>query len=119
MALVARVVVFVPDLLFGSNVQGLLAAGGHEPVLVSTAAAASGALVAGADVLLVDLTSDAGERIAQVGALDLGGAKTLGFFAHVEPDVREAALAAGFDMVVPRSRVNREGAELVTRLAAG
>ena len=41
MALVARVVVFVPDLLFGSNVQGLLAAGGHEPMLVSTAATAS------------------------------------------------------------------------------
>ncbi len=116
----ARVVVFVPDLLFGSNVQGLLAAGGHEPVLAATAAAASAALAAArADVLLVDLTSDAGERIAQVGSLDLGGAKTLGFFAHVEPDVRAAALAAGFDLVVPRSRVNREGGDLVTRLAAG
>jgi len=116
---VARVVVFVPDLLFGSNVQGLLAAGGHEPVLAASAVTAADALAAGADVLLVDLTSDAGERIAQVGALDLGGARTLGFFAHVEPDVREAALAAGFDLVVPRSRVNREGADLVTRLAAG
>ena len=73
----ARVVVFVPDLLFGSNVQGLLAAGGHEPVLASSAAAAADALAAGADVLLVDLTSDAGERIAQVGALDLAGARTL------------------------------------------
>jgi len=116
---VARVVVFVPDLLFGSNVQGRLVASGHEPVLATSAAAAADALAAGADVLLVDLTSDAGERIAQVGALDLGGARTLGCFAHVEPDVREAALAAGFDLVVPRSRVNREGAELVARLAAG
>ena len=32
---VARVVAFVPDLLFGSNVVGALQAAGHEPVLVS------------------------------------------------------------------------------------
>jgi hypothetical protein len=115
---VARVVVFAVDLLFGSNVQGLLAAGGHDAVLASSAVAAATALADGADVLMVDLTSDADERIAQVGAFDLGRARTLGFFAHVEPDVREAALAAGFDLVVPRSRVNREGAELVSRLAA-
>ena len=31
----ARVVAFIPDLLFGSNVVGALQAGGHEPVLVS------------------------------------------------------------------------------------
>jgi hypothetical protein len=43
--------------------------------------------------------------------------RTLGFFAHVEPEVRERALAAGFDQVVPRSRMHREGAELVGRLA--
>jgi len=41
----------------------------------------------------------------------------LGFFAHVEPEVREAALAAGFDQVVPRSRMHREGAALVSALA--
>ena len=31
----ARVVAFVPDLLFGSNVIGALQAGGHDPVVVS------------------------------------------------------------------------------------
>jgi hypothetical protein len=45
-------------------------------------------------------------------------ARTLGFFAHVQPQVREAALAAGVDQVVPRSRMHREGADLVARLAA-
>ena len=115
----ARVVVYVPDLLFGSNVQGLLTAGGHAAVLATSVAAAAAGLADGADVLMIDLTSDADERIAQVGELDLGGARTLGFFAHVEPDVRAAALAAGFDLVVPRSRVNREGAELVARLVGG
>lgn len=112
-----RVVAYVPDLLFGSNVQGLLAAGGHDVVLVANAAAAGTALAGGADVLVVDLTSDAEARIGEVGALALSGARTLGFFAHVEPDVRDRASAAGFDLVVPRSRMNREGAELVARLA--
>jgi hypothetical protein len=31
----------------------------------------------------------------------------------VEPEVRERALAAGFDQVVPRSRMAREGGQLV------
>ena len=39
----ARVVAFVPDLLFGSKVQGMLAAAGHEVDLVSTSDAARGA----------------------------------------------------------------------------
>jgi len=41
---------------------------------------------------------------------------TLGFYAHVDPAVREAALAAGFDVVVPRSRFAREGVALVEQL---
>jgi hypothetical protein len=44
--------------------------------------------------------------------------RTVGFFAHVEHEVRERALAAGFDQVVPRPRMHREGAALVARLLA-
>ena len=43
---------------------------------------------------------------------------SLGFYSHVEQDVRQAAEAAGYDLVVPRSRMNREGAALVERLLA-
>lgn len=111
----ARAVAFVPDLLFGSNVVGLLQAGGHDPVLVSNAAELADALD-GADVLIVDLTADAADRIAAVGAL-ASRPPTLAFFAHVEHDVRAQADAAGFELVVPRSRMARAGAELVTRLA--
>jgi nucleoside-diphosphate-sugar epimerase len=109
---VARVVAFIPDLLFGSNVVGALRAAGHEVQLVSS-------LDAGvdADVVVLDLTADAADRIAAVRGLDLGAARTLAFYSHVEADVRAAAENAGFDLVVPRSRMNREGAELVTRLA--
>ena len=39
----ARVVAFIPDLLFGSNVLGALQAAGHEPVLVAGRGRGSGA----------------------------------------------------------------------------
>jgi hypothetical protein len=42
---------------------------------------------------------------------------TLAFYSHVEADVKTAAEEAGFDLVVPRSRIAREGAAvLVDRL---
>jgi hypothetical protein len=113
---VARVVAFVPDLLFGSNVVGALQAGGHEPVLVGSAEDLPGAL-AGADVLVVDLTADVPARLEAVQPLLDGDVRSLAFFSHVETDVREAATAAGFDLVVPRSRMARAGADLVTQLA--
>jgi hypothetical protein len=101
----ARVALLCPDLLFGSKLQGALRAAGHE-VLPSEAEA---------DVLVVDLTADPDERIAaSAGA----GAPRLGFYAHVEQDVRRRAEEAGFDRVVPRSRMAREPAALVEGLLA-
>ena len=102
---------FIPDLLFGSNVVGALRAAGHEVGLVSDPADG-----AEADVLIVDLTADAAARIASVQGTELGGARTLAFYAHIEQDVRAAAERAGFDLVVPRSRMAREGPELVQGL---
>jgi hypothetical protein len=110
---VARVVAFVPDLLFGSNVLGALQAAGHDAVLVSDVAAVQRELP-GAGALVVDLTSDAPQRIEQVSALPR--VKTLAFYSHVEADVRAQAEQAGFDVVIPRSRMAREGATVLTRL---
>jgi hypothetical protein len=42
---------------------------------------------------------------------------TLAYYAHTDDDVRRAALEAGFDLLVPRSRMMREGAQLITQLA--
>jgi hypothetical protein len=112
---VARVVAFVPDLLFGSNVLGALGAAGHETVLASDAEALRRDLP-GTQVLIVDLTTDPGERIELVSATPHEGVKTLAFYSHVEVDVRASAQAAGFDLVVPRSRMAREGGALVAQL---
>jgi CheY-like chemotaxis protein len=119
---VARVAALVPDLLFGSKVQAALERAGHEVDLLTSEPEAWDE-VGGIDVLVVDLTTDALDGAGLVETLRMGGelhgVRVLGFFAHVQPEVRERALACGFDQVVPRSRMAREGGELVTRLAAG
>jgi CheY-like chemotaxis protein len=116
----ARVAALIPDLLFGSKVTAALEAAGHEVDLVAGEAEAWDQ-VGGIDVLVIDLTSSDFDGIGVYETLatggELHGVRTLGFFAHVEPEVRERALAAGFDQVVPRSRMAREGADLVSRLA--
>jgi hypothetical protein len=102
------IVAFIPDLLFGSNVVGALTAAGHEVQLTSTPEAGGDA-----DLLIVDLTADATERIA---ALPESRPPTLAFYSHVEVEVRALAEQAGIDLIVPRSRMAREAPELVQRL---
>jgi hypothetical protein len=116
---VARVVALIPDLLFGSNVVGALGAAGHETVLVADAEAARRELP-GAQALVVDLTADSAARTKQVRPLiGTHGVKTLAFYSHVEHDVRTQAEQAGFDLVIPRSRMAREGAAVLARLVEG
>ena len=117
----ARVLALVPDLLFGSQVQGMLTAAGHEVRLVASEEAVREG-VSDADVLVVDLTadprwSDLVESLRAEGGL--GATRTLAFYSHVEAEVRERANAAGFDLVVPRSRMAREGGLLVSDLTSG
>ena len=117
----ARVIAHVPDLLFGSRVQGMLAAGGHEVSLVGSEKAVR-EQVGSSDVLVVDLTADDVAGIALLEGLAaselVGDVRTLAFYSHVDADVRTRAIAAGFDLVVPRSRMAREGSALVDKLAA-
>ncbi len=121
----ARVLALVPDLLFGSQVQGMLAAAGDEVELVGEVSRLrdrlGDAAAPAVDVLVVDLTDEALDGPPLVEALSGEGAlartRTLGFYAHVDVSARERAEQAGFDLVVPRSRMAREGGVLVRRLA--
>jgi hypothetical protein len=103
----ARIALLCPDLLFGSKVEGALRAAGHEVVPVADPAAAGDA-----ELLVVDLTADAQERI-EAFRKAAERPPTLAFYSHVEQDVRQAADEAGFTRVVPRSRMAREGPALV------
>jgi len=122
---VARVLAFVPDLLFGSRVQGALVASGHEVELIGDEPRLRERLAAPGEpracVLVVDLTDAQldGAAIRESLAADglIEGVQTLAFYSHVDAAAGERARKAGFELVVPRSRMAREGAQLVTRLA--
>ena len=111
-----RVVAVFDDLLLGSNVLGMLRAAGHEADLVGGAEVHPDE----AAVLIVDLAAGTFDGVAIVEALladgKLGSTRTLGVYSHVDVDTRRRAEEAGFDLIVPRSRMAREGPALVERL---
>jgi CheY-like chemotaxis protein len=124
----ARVLVLTRDLLFGSQVQGALTLAGNAVELVADERRLRELLTAGdtepgpaaVDVLVVDLTDgelDGAGVVESLAAEDaLGELRTLGFYSHVDASMRERAQSAGFDLVVPRSRMAREGPALVAGL---
>jgi hypothetical protein len=99
----ARVALDCPDLLFGSKLQGALGAAGHELVRPGEEA----------ELLIVDLTADPEQRIERSAG---AAVPRLGFYSHVEQDVRRRAEEAGFERVVPRSRMAREAPALVAAM---
>ncbi len=124
----ARVLALTRDLLFGSQVQGALTRAGHEVELIADEPRLRVRVLADreasepARVLVVDLTDGELDGAAVVASLGrdpgLGATRTLGFYSHVETSARERAERAGFDLVVPRSRMAREGPTLVAGLIA-
>jgi hypothetical protein len=97
----ARIALVVPDLLFGSRIQGGVEAAGHEVVAPDSAP----------DLVIAD--------VEVVDPAAVAGPRRLGFYPHVQPDLKRRAEQAGFDLVVPRSRIARELPDLVERLLAG
>jgi len=121
----ARALALVPDLLFGSRVQGSLLAAGHDVELIGDEGALRSRLGEAPDtqaaVLVVDLTDEDLDGAGLVESLRGEGLlrqiRTLGFYSHVDAPARVRAEQAGFDLVVPRSRMAREGPELLARLS--
>ncbi|HWD11327.1 MAG TPA: hypothetical protein VG366_05750 [Solirubrobacteraceae bacterium] len=112
------------DLMFGSRLQGEAAAAGHELELIGDeqrlrARLADDAAPAPA-LLICDLTDERLDGAAALEALrsagQLGALPALAFYSHVDVAVRARAVQAGFDLVVARSRMAREGAALVGAL---
>jgi len=124
---VASVLVLSADLMFGSRLLSSLSEAGHEAELIGSEAALRGRLTDGGrpfpDALVADLTDDRLDGASMLEALRaedlLGGLRSLAFFSHVETAVRERARQAGFELVVPRSRMAREAATVLDGLLAG
>lgn len=115
----ATVALLCPDLLFGSKVEGALRAAGHDVTRYDGEDMARAA-APGSDVLVVDLNDDNFDGATLVESMRMGreleGIATLGFYSHVDQRTRRRAEEAGFDLVVPRSRMARECATLVEGL---
>jgi hypothetical protein len=107
---VARVVALAPDLLLGSKIEATLSAAGHDVVLSPSFQEAPWD---GADLVVADLDSENAEALVGLGV------PVLGYYSHVDVETRQAAEAAGIDLVVPRSRLARELPQLADRLLNG
>jgi hypothetical protein len=99
------------DLLFGSKVEGMIREAGFD------VASASGPDVVLGIADLTDSSVDVRGAFVEVGG-EGGSVPTLAYYAHTDHDVRKAAMAAGFSLVVPRSRMMREGPALIQKLAS-
>jgi len=103
----ARVLSIATDLMLGSRVSETLTAAGHEVV---AAPALEETTWEGVDLIVADLDVENPEALVGLGM------PVLGYYSHVDVATREAAEAAGIDLVVPRSRMARELPALVERL---
>ena len=93
--------------MLGSKVEATLTAAGHEVTLSPTLAEAP--LDPAPDLIVVDLECENPDALVGLGM------PVLGYYSHVDTETKEAADAAGIDLVIPRSRMARE----LPTLAAG
>jgi hypothetical protein len=107
---VAKIVALSSDLLLGSKVEAMLKAAGHDVLLSSTLA---GAPLDDVKLIVADLDTEDPKALAALGI------PILGYYSHVNAATKQAAEAAGIDLVVPRSRMARELPELATKLLEG
>jgi hypothetical protein len=104
---VASVLSISNDLMLGSKVEAQLSAAGHE---VTTSPSIEESTWDGKDLIVADLDVENPEALVGLGI------PVLGYYSHVDVDTRQAADAAGIDLVVPRSRMARELPALAERL---
>jgi hypothetical protein len=94
--------------MFASRIEATLGAAGHDVELASSVAEATE--LEAVDLLILDLDREPAAAVVGLGV------PVLGFYAHLNTEIREQAEAAGVDLVVPRSRMAREMPELVERV---
>lgn len=95
----ARILSIATDLMLGSRVEETLTAAGHDVV---SSPSIEETTWEGVDLIVADLDVENAEALVGLGM------PVLGYYSHVDVETRQAATAAGVDMVVPRSRMARE-----------
>jgi hypothetical protein len=101
----ARIAALVADLMLASRVRTSLEASGHE-VEQDTDLPDE---LDGVDLVVADLDAVAPERLGEVGV------PVIGFYSHVDVEMKKRAEETGLALAIPRSRMVRELPELVER----
>jgi hypothetical protein len=101
----ARIAALVSDLMLASRVRTSLEARGHEVEQESDLPDE----LDGVDLVVADLDAVAPEQLGDLGL------PVIGFYSHVDVEMKARAEEAELTMTVPRSRMVRELPELVER----
>lgn len=113
------IIAAVDDMLFAAKIKGTAAAVGADVEFVRSAdAAVRAAAQRETSLLIVDLHSEKCDPFGLAAKLRSDPKNSpvtlLGFFSHVNVELRERALAAGFDRVLPRSAFVKRLGEILT-----
>ena len=113
------VISVVDDMFFASKIRAVAEAAGVEISFPrGLEAVVSKARETKPGLILVDLHNQRIDPVALARELksdkDLRSIRLLGFFSHVQTDLKNNALSAGFDEVIPRSVFARDLAALLT-----
>src|SRR5260221_28593 len=106
-----RVLAVIPDMFFATKVAATAEAAGIALELTPPERAAERAGESSPALVLVDLHAPGSVALVSALKASAPALPVVGFFSHVETDLRRDALAAGADAVLPRS-------QFVARLAA-
>lgn len=113
------VISVVDDMFFASKIRAVAEAVGADISFPrSQEAIVSKARETKPRLILVDLHNQRIDPLALARELkadeDLRGIRLLGFFSHIQTELQQNALAAGFDQVIPRSVFARDLSSILT-----
>ena len=102
------IIAVVDDLFFASKIRGTAEQVGTPVQFVrSIPAAIEKARDAAPSLIIADLNASCCDAIELARALkgddSLTGVPLLGFFSHIQTELQQAAIDAGYDQVIPRS----------------
>jgi len=113
------VISVVDDMFFASKIRAVAEAAGVEISFPrGLDAVVSKARETKPGLIMVDLHNQRIDPVALAREIksheDLRGIRLLGFFSHVQTDLKNNAVAAGFDQVIPRSVFARDLEQILT-----
>jgi len=113
------IIAAVDDLFFASKIRGTgEQAGARIQFVKSIEALIDKAREDAPSLVVVDLNAGCCDAVELARALkaddNLNAIPLLGFFSHVQVELQQAALAAGFDRVMPRSAFTKNLREILS-----